>query len=340
MRLGFGLITCQEHPDDARSAAELYRDAVDVAVRAEQLGFDSVWVSEHHFVDDGYMPSLLPVAAAIGARTERVEIGTALLLAPLHDPVRLAEDAATVDLLTAGRLVLGLGLGWREEEFDGFGIPLRLRRRRMVDAIAVLRQAWSGGLVTGTATAAYPGISVTPKPARPGGPPIWIGAFAEPAVRRAGLLADGFMGSDSTPEELARQVGWVREELERAGRDPAGFAWSVHMATFPWHGADAWDRVRDHRWYVEWKYDDMEAARGRAGCPQAPPRLDAAREQELRASTVLGAPEEVAERIAVLRDAAGGDLHYIARLYWPGMDPPVRDEAMRIFAEEVRPLLT
>src|SRR4051794_12982260 len=168
MEFGFGLIACERFPGDPRSEVELYRDAVDVAVLAEQLGFDSVWLSEHHFVDDGYMPSLLPVAAAIGARTERVEIGTALLLAPLHDPVRLAEDAATVDLLCGGRLVLGLGLGWREEEFEGLRIPLSSRRRRLEDSIAILRQAWSDGPVTGTPGTAYPGMAVTPKPPRPG----------------------------------------------------------------------------------------------------------------------------------------------------------------------------
>jgi probable F420-dependent oxidoreductase len=338
VKLGFGLITCQRHPDAPRSDAELYRDAVGVAELAEQLGFDSVWVSEHHFVDDAYMPSLLPVAAAIGARTERVQIGTALLLAPLHDPVRLAEDAATVDLLTGGRLVLGLGLGWREEEFAGLGVPMRARRRRLVDAIAVLRQAWSDELVTGTETAPYPGISVTPKPARAGGPPIWIGGFAEPAVRRAGELADGFMATEVTPASLAGQVAWVRDEMARRGRDPAGFEWSVHLPTFVWDGPDAWERVRDHHWYVTWKYEDMENARGSRRAAR-PPRLPAEREQELRSSIVLGTPQQVAEQIAALREATGGDLHYIARLYWPGMDPSVRNEAMRILAEDVRPLL-
>jgi alkanesulfonate monooxygenase SsuD/methylene tetrahydromethanopterin reductase-like flavin-dependent oxidoreductase (luciferase family) len=337
--LGYGLITCQRGPGDARSDAVLYADALGVAALAEDLGFDSVWVSEHHFVDDGYMPSLLPVAAAIAARTRRVRIGTALLLAPLHDPVRLAEDAATVDLLSGGRFTLGLGLGWREEEFEGLRIPLRSRRRRLEDSIAILRQAWSDGVVTGTAGSPYPGMPVTPKPPRPGGPPIWIGGFAEPAVRRAGAMADGFMGSDVTPESLAEQVGWARDELERSGRDPDAFEWSVHLPTFPWHGADAWERVRDHHWYVSWKYDDMEGARGRTGPPAPPPPIPAAREAELRDSILMGAPERVAERIAALRDAAGGRLHYIARLYWPGMDPAVRDESTRIFAEEVAPLL-
>lgn len=336
MKLGFGLITCQHHPADTRSDAEVYRDAIDVAVLAEQLGLDSVWVSEHHFVDDGYMSSLLPVAAAIAARTERVQIGTGVMLVPLHDPVRLAEDSAAVDLISNGRFVLGIGQGWREEEFDGLRVSLRSRRRRLIEAIAVLRQAWSDGVVT---TSHYPGMSVTPKPARAGGPPIWIGASAEPAVRRAGELADGYMGSALNPEMLAQRVTWLREELERHGRDPDAFEIAVHLPTFPWNGDDAWERVRESRWYVDWKYGDMARARGRTGAPASPPPVPADREEQMRATTLHGTPEQVAERIRELVDAAGGRLHYIARLYWPGMDPAVRDESLRIFAEDVRPLL-
>jgi alkanesulfonate monooxygenase SsuD/methylene tetrahydromethanopterin reductase-like flavin-dependent oxidoreductase (luciferase family) len=131
MRFGYGLITCQRPPDDPRSDADIYREVVDRCVAAEQAGFDSVWVSEHHFVDDGYMPSLLVLAAAIARATQRVEIGTGVLLAPLHDPLRVAEDAATVDLISGGRLILGLGAGWRAEEFDVFGVPQSERPRRM-----------------------------------------------------------------------------------------------------------------------------------------------------------------------------------------------------------------
>ena len=129
MRLGFALLTSQHHPDDPRSDAEIYRAAIELGVAAEAAGFDSVWTSEHHFVDDGYLPSQLPVLAAIGARTSRIRLGTGVLLAPMFDPLHLAADAAIVDLLSAGRLILGLGLGWRDEEFDGLvASPRRARR--------------------------------------------------------------------------------------------------------------------------------------------------------------------------------------------------------------------
>jgi probable F420-dependent oxidoreductase len=332
VKIGFGLISCQRYPGDPRSDAELYREALELAELAERLGFDSVWVSEHHFLDDGYMSSLLPVCAAIAARTERIEIGTGVLLAPLHHPLRLAEDAATVDLISGGRLILGLGLGWREEEFEGLGVPMAERGRRLRTAIQTLREAWSDGL-------AEPGVSVTPKPPRPGGPPIWIGGSAEAAVRRAGRIADGFMATRASPEIFGRQVEWLREELEAAGRDPASFTFAVHAPVFPWHGPDAWERVREHYHYVMWKYADMAGARARTGPPPAPPALTREREEELRRTISFGPPAEVAEQIAAYREAAAGEIHFVARLYWPGMDPAVQREALEIFAAEVIPAL-
>src|SRR5229473_3311993 len=149
--LGFGFITCQRYPGDDRSDVELYAQALHLAAQAERLGLDSVWVSEHHFVDDGYLPSLLPLCAAIAARTRRVRIGTGVVLAPLHDPLRLAEDAAVTDLIAGGRLILGIGLGWRQEEFDALGVPLAERVPRMVASMDTMRRAWRGGLARGGA---------------------------------------------------------------------------------------------------------------------------------------------------------------------------------------------
>jgi alkanesulfonate monooxygenase SsuD/methylene tetrahydromethanopterin reductase-like flavin-dependent oxidoreductase (luciferase family) len=279
------------------------------------------------------------MCAAIAARTSRIEIGTALLLAPLHDPLRLAEDAAVVDLLSRGRLILGLGLGWREEEFETFRVPLAERSVRLERAVDVLRQARSGGPVVTDTASGHPGVYVTPPPPRADGPSIWIGGLVEGAVRRAGRIGDGFMATDVTPELFAKQVAWAREERELAGRDHRSFAVSMHAPTFPWKGPDAWERVAPFHRYVAWKYDDMEVARGRGGPPPAPPPPSREDETALRESILVGTPEEVAERVRAYDKAAGGGVHYIARLYWPGMDPALQRDVIRLWAEEVAPLL-
>jgi alkanesulfonate monooxygenase SsuD/methylene tetrahydromethanopterin reductase-like flavin-dependent oxidoreductase (luciferase family) len=336
--LGFGLITCQRYPGDERSDAELYAQALDLAVQAEQLGLDSVWVSEHHFVDDGYLPSCLPVCAAIAARTTRVQIGTGVILAPLHDPLRLAEDAAVTDLISGGRLVLGLGLGWREEEFAGLGVPLKERVPRLVASVDTLRRAWRGELMPGGPHQDLAAVPVRPLPARPGGPPLWIGAMSEPAVRRAGKIADGFMATEVSPAMLAEQAELARDEFAATGR--AGpFRISVHLPVFAWDGdGDGWELVRDSHRYIAWKYDDMDAARGQGGAPQPPPPITAAEEEPLRESIICGTPRQVAERIDEYRRAAGGDLDFIARLYFPGLGWDLQQRAVQVFAEQVAPL--
>jgi alkanesulfonate monooxygenase SsuD/methylene tetrahydromethanopterin reductase-like flavin-dependent oxidoreductase (luciferase family) len=148
--------------------SELYAATLDFVCEAERLGFDTVWLTEHHFADDGYCPALMPVAAAIAARTTRIRIGTKVLLMPFHDPLRLAEDAAVVDVISGGRLELGIAAGYRPEEFAGFGINRDERAARTREGVAVLEQALSGEVFSFTGRFhRYGPVRVTPPPVQP-----------------------------------------------------------------------------------------------------------------------------------------------------------------------------
>jgi alkanesulfonate monooxygenase SsuD/methylene tetrahydromethanopterin reductase-like flavin-dependent oxidoreductase (luciferase family) len=161
------------------------------------LDLDGIYVTEHHFYDDGYIPSTMTMLGAIAARTSRVTIGTNLIQLPLHNPVRLAEDALVVDALSGGRLRMGFGMGYYHQEFNGMGVNLKERPSRTEEGIEILRLAFAGEPFS------YHGrrydfdeITVTPKPIRPGGPEIWMGGFAPKAIERAARMADGFLEFD------------------------------------------------------------------------------------------------------------------------------------------------
>jgi alkanesulfonate monooxygenase SsuD/methylene tetrahydromethanopterin reductase-like flavin-dependent oxidoreductase (luciferase family) len=335
VRFGYGLITCQRYPGDARSDVDLYAEALGAAEEAERLGFDSVWTSEHHFADDSYAPSLLPLSAAMAARASRIQIGTGLVLAPLYHPIRLAEDVAVVDLISGGRFVLGLGQGWLRWEFEALGAPFGQRGRRVQEAIQTCRQAWGNGLLE---TA---GVAVLPRPARSGGPPIWVGAHSEPPSAVRPLWPTAGLRASPTLARTRVRVQWLADEIRRRARPPREFHVAGYWPVFTWAEAGrAWEMVRPFHHYVQWKYLDAERARGRLGPLPLPPALGEQSEAALRAEIICGAPAEVAACVAELADiarVAGPRFTFIARMHYPGMDPAIVRAAARLFAEEVIP---
>jgi alkanesulfonate monooxygenase SsuD/methylene tetrahydromethanopterin reductase-like flavin-dependent oxidoreductase (luciferase family) len=148
-KIRFGLWYDFRNPAQWRQPADrLYREILDQIAWSENNGFDDVWLSEHHFIEDGYLPSILPAAAAIAARTNRIRIASGVLLMPFHNPIRLAEDVATVDVISGGRFELGVGIGFKREEFSGFGVSSKERGARTDQSLDLIRRALSGETVT------------------------------------------------------------------------------------------------------------------------------------------------------------------------------------------------
>lgn len=217
-KVTFGLINTFGNPAEwAQPWKQRYDAILEQIVWIDQdLNIDGIYVTEHHFYDDGYIPSTMVICGAIAARTSRVQIGTNLIQLPLHNPVRLAEDALVVDALSGGRLRLGLGLGYYQQEFEGLGRRLSERVSRTEEGVAILRKAFAGEPFEFHGKRHDFGeIRVTPGPVREGGPEIWMGGFAPAAVERAARLADGFLAFDPGTQPV-----WY-DACERLGRDKA-----------------------------------------------------------------------------------------------------------------------
>lgn len=336
MRFGLGQFTLQIPPWDKRSHAQLYADTLELARTAERSGFDSFWLAEHHAASDGYNPALLPFLSAVAARTERLEVGTAVLLAPFHNPLRIAEDAAVVDNISNGRLNLGLGLGWVPEEYRMFGIPTKGRGKRLEEFVDVLRHAWTGERFSyDGAFYSYEDVLVRPAPSKP--VRVWLGGGTPPALERAARMADGHFppstGSPAFGVERAKEILAIRERLGLSG--PYHFGMFINIGI----GADAedgWRRIRDGVLHVRGAYamwgmgeKDVTNARDTA----------AAWEDQVREGTLCGSADQIVDELAPhlqeLSSLGFDDVFMSAILAPPGTPPGQATEAVETFGAKV-----
>jgi alkanesulfonate monooxygenase SsuD/methylene tetrahydromethanopterin reductase-like flavin-dependent oxidoreductase (luciferase family) len=194
------------------SLTDRYQAAVEMCRWADEKGGLFVSLAEHHGSDDGYLPSPLVLAAAVAATTSNLSIAINALIAPLHDPLRLAEDAAVVDLLSGGRLTVTLAGGYVQDEFDMFGVDIHQRPARVREAVATLKAAWTGEPFEHRGRT----VQVHPRPAQVGGPMVLLGGTSEGAARRAARIADGFVPTEPQYFE------YYRDECAKLGKPDPG----------------------------------------------------------------------------------------------------------------------
>jgi alkanesulfonate monooxygenase SsuD/methylene tetrahydromethanopterin reductase-like flavin-dependent oxidoreductase (luciferase family) len=194
------------------TTADRYAAALDIAQWADRLGCVNITISEHHGSPDGYLPSPIPMIAAMAARTDEVRFMIAALIAPFHDPLRLAEDLIVLDNLSRGRVDVIIAGGYVPDEFAMFDVPMEGRGRLVVETVATLKAAFGGESFE------YRGrtVHLTPAPFRPGGPAISLGGSSEVAARRAARIADGFI--PSVPEVW----DFYRDEMRQLGQPDPG----------------------------------------------------------------------------------------------------------------------
>jgi alkanesulfonate monooxygenase SsuD/methylene tetrahydromethanopterin reductase-like flavin-dependent oxidoreductase (luciferase family) len=304
-----------QHPD-------LYRACLDQCAWADELGLDIAVVSEHHGVEDGYMSSPITLAAAIAGRTKKIQINIAALLVPLHDPVRLAEQLATVSLVSGGRVSLVAGLGYRPEEFAMADVDRKRRGRLLEEYVDVMRKAWTGEPFEWRGRT----VRVTPKPGSP--PMILIGGSTEKAARRAARLQAGFFPALGDPKLEAI----YKEECDRLGFRggfvtlPGGPGY-VHVSDDPERD---WKIVGPHAlWdaqtYDSWQTPDQQGSEV---------HVKAKTIDDVRASGVyrVVTPEECLE---IAKQYGRVILHPLMG----GLSPEFAWKGLRLFEEKVLPRL-
>jgi alkanesulfonate monooxygenase SsuD/methylene tetrahydromethanopterin reductase-like flavin-dependent oxidoreductase (luciferase family) len=323
----FGLRFDFRNPSFAGTTmAARYRAALDMAEWADRLGAVALILSEHHGSDDGYLPSPLPLAAAVAARTANIRINLAALVASFHDPLRLAEDIAVVDLISEGRLDVTITNGYVSDEFTMFGQPIGGRAQRTTELVSVLRQAWTGEPFT------YRGrtVTVSPRPFQDGGPKISLGGSTEPAARRAARIGDGFMPSTPAVWEF------YRDEVIRLGRPdpgphPGGSTDFVHLATDPDEG---WERIAPHALHEVNAYGDWMAT---AGLGDSGGYVGVADAEALRATgqyRVL-TPDQMVSELSEQGPFAFVAFHPLMG----GIPPELAWDSLHLFEHEVLPRL-
>ena len=325
MRFGlFGSAQARRGGPDVDSGVG-FREFVDYNVEAESLGFVSTFLVEHHFTGFGQISATLSLLTFIAARTKTLRLGTAVIVLPWHNPVLLAEQTATLDLLSQGRLDFGIGMGYRYKEFAGFAMPMEEAEERFDESLAVLLKAW-----TAEAPWSHRGkywrfddVVVEPPTAQKPHPPLWMGAGSAASIKKVAALGYNLLLDQySTVEEIVERIAIFKAEVERFGRtyDPmtVGVTRSINVLDTPAE--------------LQKAYENRIAAKRRIDrLTVRPDNKNAGRvssDETICASALYGTPEAIARKLETLR--AGGAAYILVNC-------PGGAAGLRRFVHEVRP---
>ena len=310
--------------------ADFYTAMFEQIEYLDQAGFDTIWTTEHHFVDDGYLSSVMPMLAAMAARTKRVNVGSFVLLGPFYHPLRLAEDAALIDVMSNGRVRLGIGVGYRREEFDTFQIPRRERVGRTLETIEILKRAWTGERFDFEGKYFnFKNARVLPKPISPKGPELLWGGMNPESIKRAAKLDLGFACNLGSGE-----IRKYHAALRELGKDPTAYSVvntrQVYVAE---REEQAWNEIAPGLMYQMELYSKWLNEGGIDTAGRYRPDTDA-----LRKGAILGPPGRVIEQLRELIEHTPA-TEIALGMQQPGLDPKLAMRSLKKFSTEVLPSL-
>lgn len=324
------LVTQFDRDRDLRGVGDDLRRQVELA---REGGFDGVGVSEHHATDAHQYLLNEPVMAHIADALGDMRLTSALCLLPYHNPLRIAELGATLDVLTNGRFRLGVGIGYRRAEYDAFDVDRSAGPGRLAEGVGVVERLWQEDAVTFTGDHfSFEGATIRPKPLQSPRPPIWVGASNPSSVRRGARIADGFLGGHVPLDVASDQIAAFRAERDRTDRGPgevALFREAYVADTTAAAAAVAKEPLlRKYDSYTDWGQEDVIG-----GDSFAAAWTDLAEDRFL-----VGAPAEVAAEIERYQTALDLDSLFL-RTQFPGMDPADVRSSIRLIGDEVVPAL-
>lgn len=338
--MDFGTFLLMQSPS-ARSSQEIFTRALEIAQAAEALGFRNVWLAEHHFSTYGYLSRPVQLATYIAAKTTRLRVGTAVIVVPLHHPLVVAEEIATLDLLAGGRVDIGLGRGYQHYEFERLGLELEASRARWEESVDVLLKAFGGKPFTYEGKFfRIPETSTFPQPVQKPHPPIWITAQSpdsiEAAVRRGfNVLTGGF----GIPIERTAEFRRLFDRLVAEIKPPRTLEVGVQRAVYVTDSeADARDAAEQARWNMRVTlslrnhYERVEQGRAIPVPMPKEPETDDLLDRFL----VIGTPDTCIRQIRRIRDLVGIS-HFNCNFWFGDLEHARVLRSMELFAREVMP---